>query len=148
MQFGSSLTQTGQPPNFVVVQPSPYGKDNHVMLKTLQSFKTLSQCNRGIAVFDIYTVTDTELQEMHDLGVRGLRLNLQADGQAVNTTALTAQLTRAADRIAHLPGWMLQVYVPGYIWTGKISAFNASGSRLQMVFIQICLMPLRIFLFL
>ena len=96
------------------------------MLATLRSLgPSTGQCHRGIAVFDVDNVTDIQLQEMHDLGVRGLRLNLQADGNEVNIAALTAQLAKAADRIAHLPGWMLQVFIPGYVWTGKISARKA-----------------------
>lgn len=56
---------------------------------------------------------------MHQAGVRGLRLNLQASGHAVNLDALQSLLTRAAERIRSLPGWKLQVFAPGHIWDGE-----------------------------
>jgi hypothetical protein len=77
---------------------------------------------RGIAVVDVQTITDAELQEMHDLGVRGVRLNFQADGKSVDTVAFNKALEAAAERIAHMPGWMIQVFIPGYIWDGNSTA--------------------------
>ncbi|KAI9151509.1 amidohydrolase 2 [Paramyrothecium foliicola] len=119
-RFERNLTQTRQLPNLVIVQPSPYGTDNRVLLRTLRTLTTSSaQVIRGIAVVDLGTVTDNELQEMHDAGVRGLRLNLQASGREVNIEALNAEIATAACRIAHLPGWMVQVYIPGCAWNGE-----------------------------
>ena len=51
----------------VVVQPSTYGTDNRCLLDALSQFGADA---RGIAaVAD--TVTDSELQNLHDAGVRG-----------------------------------------------------------------------------
>ncbi|VUC28762.1 unnamed protein product [Clonostachys rosea] len=118
VDFGRSLTQASEPPSFVIVQPSPYGRDNTVLLATLRSLQELGHTGRGIAVVDVKTITDVELQEMHNLGVRGLRLNFQADGKSVDTVAFNKTLVTAAARIAHMPGWMIQVFIPAYIWDG------------------------------
>ncbi|CAG9936347.1 unnamed protein product [Clonostachys rosea f. rosea IK726] len=116
VDFGRNLTQASEAPSFVIVQPSPYGTDNTVLLSTLRSLQALGLKGRGIAVVDVQTITDAELQEMHDLGVRGVRLNFQADGKSVDTVAFNKALEAAAERIAHMPGWMIQVFIPGYIW--------------------------------
>ncbi|CAH0051873.1 unnamed protein product [Clonostachys solani] len=116
VDFGRSITQASEAPSFVMVQPSPYGTDNTVLLSTLRSLQALGHKGRGIAVVDVQTVTDAELQEMHHLGVRGLRLNFQADGKSVDTVAFNKSLVAAAERIAHMPGWAIQVFIPGYIW--------------------------------
>lgn len=102
------------------MQPSPYGTDNTVLLSTLRSLQALGYKGRGIAVVDVQTITDAELKEMHHLGVRGLRLNFQADGKSVDTIAFNKNLVAAAQRIAHLPGWKIQVFIPGYIWDGNL----------------------------
>jgi predicted TIM-barrel fold metal-dependent hydrolase len=54
---------------FVLVQPSVYGLDNSVMLRALQAAPGL---HRGIAVLD-ETVSESQLQQMHELGVRASR---------------------------------------------------------------------------
>ncbi len=122
-QFGASLIQTPQTPNLVIVQPSPYRTDNRVLLSTLQSLQDISvrQC-RGIAVVDIHNVTDEELWGMHNLGVRGLRLNLQADGHKVDIVTLSSLLTDTARRITRLPGWKLQMFCPAHVWDGRSRA--------------------------
>ncbi len=56
----------------VLVQPSIYGTDNTVMLKAMDEAAIPI---RGVAVVD-GTITDNELQNMHDAGVRGVRFNL------------------------------------------------------------------------
>jgi predicted TIM-barrel fold metal-dependent hydrolase len=65
----------------VLVQPSIYGVDNSCMLDAL---KTLGQSARGIAVID-HTTSHEELEEMHRLGVRGVRLNtLSSNGPSLD----------------------------------------------------------------
>ncbi|OQE87085.1 hypothetical protein PENNAL_c0020G05249 [Penicillium nalgiovense] len=70
----------------------------------------------GIAVLDLDNTTDAQLRELHTLGIRGIRLNFQADGKELNTDKLVATLHRTADRVRHLPGWMIQLFVPGWSW--------------------------------
>lgn len=88
----------------VVVQPSFYGTDNRCTLDALKHFGL--QRSRGIAVIEP-TVSDAELQNMHEAGIRGVRINLvTAGGPPVD------HLTKMAERIAPL-GWHTQVYVDG-----------------------------------
>ena len=53
----------------IVVQPSAYGKDNSLLIKTMAA---IGAGARGIAVVD-ETVTDAELDRLTKLGVRGIR---------------------------------------------------------------------------
>ena len=62
---------------------------------------------RGVAVID-ETITDAALAEMHDLGVRGVRLNLKSAGQRDPSEA-RRQLEWAAARVAPL-GWHVQTF--------------------------------------
>ena len=91
----------------VLVQPSAYGTDNSRMLDGLREAGDVA---RGIAVIDD-TTPDHALEEMHALGVRGIRLNL-ATGTVPDPTAVPDQLRRAAVRIAGF-GWHLQVLARG-----------------------------------
>jgi predicted TIM-barrel fold metal-dependent hydrolase len=83
----------------VIVQPSVYGTDNRA---TLDALRAGGANFRAIAVL-APTVSDDELAQMHELGVRGLRLNL-VNPQMVSLADSLAILRRMAAR-----GWHLQV---------------------------------------
>ncbi len=83
----------------VLVQPSVYGTDNRCMLDAMAD---AGPGLRGIAVVD-EAVSDTELQRMQDLGVRGLRFNLLFKGGA----RLEA-MQKMAVRVRSL-GWHVQI---------------------------------------
>ena len=86
----------------VLVQPSVYGTDNSCMLAALRSGIFAF---RGVAVVD-EDISDRELRDMHDAGVRGVRINL-----ASATPGLTlAQAPRLAPRLKAL-GWHLQFFM-------------------------------------
>jgi predicted TIM-barrel fold metal-dependent hydrolase len=85
----------------VLVQPSVYGTDNSALLDAL---KAGGAAFRGIAVPSV-DVSDAELSAMHDLGVRGIRLNL-ANPQVLDVDNALA----LARRVASL-GWHLQVHL-------------------------------------
>ncbi|HEY4299100.1 MAG TPA: amidohydrolase family protein [Paraburkholderia sp.] len=88
----------------VIVQPSFYGTDNRCTLDALAHFG--ADKSRGIAVIDP-AIKDSELMQMHDAGVRGVRVNLvTAGGPSVD------HLTALAARIAPL-GWHTQIYANG-----------------------------------
>lgn len=88
----------------VIVHPSPYGSDNAC---TLDALRALGPRGRGVAVIDADT-TDAQLQAMHDVGVRGIRLNLETSG--IHDPNFAAQQLRwAATRVAPL-GWHLQMF--------------------------------------
>ncbi|MFL6417751.1 MAG: amidohydrolase family protein [Bryobacteraceae bacterium] len=84
----------------VIVQPSTYGVDNRCLLDALRQFGK-TNC-RGIAVVNS-GVSDAELKELNEAGVRGIRFNLQQAG----ATALE-MLSPLAKRITPL-GWHVQV---------------------------------------
>jgi predicted TIM-barrel fold metal-dependent hydrolase len=88
----------------VVVQASVYGTDNRRTLDALAHFGLRN--SRGIVVIEP-SVPMAELQRMHDLGVRGVRVNLvTAGGPPLD------YLMQIANKIAPL-GWHTQVYVHG-----------------------------------
>lgn len=58
--------------HLVLVQPSVYGTDNSLILQALAREPGR---HRGVVVVDS-EVTDSELNDMHKLGVRGVRFNL------------------------------------------------------------------------
>ncbi|KAF6817460.1 transcriptional family amidohydrolase family protein [Colletotrichum sojae] len=108
LQFSSGLTKD-RPTNIVLVQPSPYRTDNTVLLHSLRRLRDGGfRHARGIAVVDVDAVSDKELWEMHGLGVRGLRINMQADGADTDVEALREVVVRTAERIRGLPGWKIQ----------------------------------------
>jgi predicted TIM-barrel fold metal-dependent hydrolase len=119
VDFSSKLNSSDSPLNLILVQPSPYGTDNHVLLQSLRQLqKNPKIVVRGIAVVDVLQVTDVDLVQMHQVGVRGLRLNLQSAGKGVNLEQLKLTLLTASQKIQHLPGWRLQVFAPAAVWSG------------------------------
>ena len=86
----------------VVVTPSTYGTDNRPMLEALAAF---GERSRGVAVIDP-AVSDLQLQQLHDAGVRGVRLNL-----SLGVTSSADQIESLAARVAHF-GWHLQLLAP------------------------------------
>ncbi|KAF6830406.1 transcriptional family amidohydrolase family protein [Colletotrichum plurivorum] len=115
--FNRSLTQDSLPTNLVLVQPSPYGTDNSVLIKALESLSAYPHIHaRGIAVVYLRTITDEELWALHRAGVRGLRLNKMASNDAHDPQLLIKEITRAAGRIEMLPDWKPQLFVSGKAW--------------------------------
>jgi predicted TIM-barrel fold metal-dependent hydrolase len=89
----------------VVVQPSVYGADNAA---TLQALRELGPDRaRGVAVIDD-RVSGSQLRALHAAGVRGVRVNLEVDGER-DARRATAWLREAAARVAPL-GWHVQVF--------------------------------------
>ncbi len=89
----------------VIVQPSVYGTDNSATLAALRQIGP--ERARGVAGIDART-PDSELHILREGGFRGVRVNLEMDGEADPTRA--AETLRAtAARIAPL-GWHIQIY--------------------------------------
>ena len=86
----------------VVVTPSNYATDNRC---TLDAIAQLDQrYARGVAVID-NSFSDTQLSELHEGGIRGIRFNLTRPGGA------GAELIRPlAERVADL-GWNVQIHM-------------------------------------
>ena len=86
--------------HLVLVQPSVYGTDNGLILRALAREPGR---HRGVAVVDA-AVSDAELDDMHRLGVRGVRFNL------VSPVGNGTEAFRAlAPRLKAL-GWHVQWY--------------------------------------
>ena len=85
----------------VVVQPSTYGVDNRCMLDALAQFGATA---RGVAVVNTQ-VTDKELRQLHDGGVRGIRFNL------VQTGATTPDMIEPLAARVHSLGWHVQLHM-------------------------------------
>ena len=88
----------------VVVQPSTFGIDNRC---TLDALSRLGEEARGVAVIEP-EVADAELERMHALGVRGVRVNFVTPQSWGVTTA--ARLRETANRVSPL-GWHVQVFM-------------------------------------
>ncbi|WP_295481855.1 amidohydrolase family protein [uncultured Pseudomonas sp.] len=82
----------------VIVTPSTYGTDNRVMLDGLLRSRGDA---RGVAVV-ASSITDAELEHLHQAGVRGIRFNLSVGTQALDG------IEALAARVDEL-GWNVQV---------------------------------------
>ncbi|KAL1864992.1 hypothetical protein Daus18300_007339, partial [Diaporthe australafricana] len=112
------LTQSGEAENIVIVQPSPYGTDNSLILDglaELQAERTPRKI-RAIAVINPDNITERELDRMQQLGVRGIRVNTEATGQEVDYGTVRAQIEKVAMKISTLENWRCQLYVSGDNW--------------------------------
>ena len=89
----------------VVVNPSVYGTDNSC---TLAAVKQLGSSARAIAVIDDKT-PEAAIDDMDRAGVRGIRINLETNGQA--DPAVARQSFKAGvERIKGRKNWHIQVY--------------------------------------
>jgi predicted TIM-barrel fold metal-dependent hydrolase len=89
----------------VLVQPSVYGTDNSAHLDAIRQLGP--QRARGVAVIGP-TTSAAELDAMHGVGMRGIRVNLETGG-TTDPAVAKGQLETAAKQIAGRP-WHMQVY--------------------------------------
>lgn len=95
--------------NVVIVQPSIYRYDNSCLLDSLRTLGP--SIARGVVAFDPDTTAIATLREWHDLGVRGVRVNLQSTSETMSHDEMGAVLRRYAEMVRPL-GWVIQVYIP------------------------------------
>lgn len=88
----------------VIVQPSVYGTDNAC---TLDGVARLGSRARAVVVIDDDT-SEAELDDMHGIGARGIRLNLATFGQTDPAVA-RARFEGAVERLESR-GWHIQIY--------------------------------------
>lgn len=89
----------------VLIQTSVFGYDNSCMLNGLSE---LGQRARGVAVLPGDTDTQT-LDDMHRLGVRGIRVNVATYG-ARPVSEIAAQIA-AAVKLCERNGWHVQLFL-------------------------------------
>src|SRR5471030_2337233 len=88
----------------VIVTPSVYGPDNSA---TLFGMKARGATARGVAVIDDKT-PESDLDAMHQAGIRGIRLNL-ATGGVSDPNVGRSRFQAAVDRIK-ARGWHIQLF--------------------------------------
>ena len=88
----------------VIVHPSPYGSDNAC---TVDAVRRIGKSARGVAVIDAGT-RQKQLHEMHESGIRGVRINLETSG--IHDPAFAEKtLVGTAKQIEGL-GWHIQIF--------------------------------------
>jgi predicted TIM-barrel fold metal-dependent hydrolase len=93
----------------VLVQPTFYGTDNSLTLDVLR--RAGSRCRAVVRVDD--DVSDAELDRMHEVGVRAIRLDLFARS-SLPLEEIIEYVRRMALR-TEPRGWHLQFYTPGWV---------------------------------
>jgi predicted TIM-barrel fold metal-dependent hydrolase len=105
---------------FVFVQPSAYGFDNSCMFDAMRQLDP--SLRRGIVDLDETSISDRQLTEWHELGVRGIRVNVSPVrhpevGLASSMLPRIARLSALARELNwHLdflaPGWLVSELMP------------------------------------
>jgi 2-pyrone-4,6-dicarboxylate lactonase len=116
---------------FVFVQPSAYLRDNSCMLDAMRE---IPGC-RGIVDVDEHA-PDAQLEKMHALGVRGVRINVSPvhPPQAGLAQKLLPRIDRLDARCAEL-GWHLDFLLPGWLTSellGKIDSLKTESTIAHM----------------
>lgn len=91
----------------VIVHPMPYDTDHRLLIDTLSALEDRSSI-RAIAIIKD-NVSDAELGQLNDLGVRGARFNI---GKYYNELQSQASLLRSMERAKEL-GWHARLHVAG-----------------------------------
>ena len=104
----------------VVVQPSGYGFDNRCMLDAI---KQLGDDARGIVVVDT-DVTDDELQQLTELGARGIRFFMFPGG------VLPWEILDEMAAQVHVFGWHVQLQLDGRELPDHIAQIRSLPGRL------------------
>ncbi|KAM0796356.1 hypothetical protein BDR22DRAFT_812185 [Usnea florida] len=90
-----------------LVAISVYGTDNELLLQSLRHLKGKA---RAVVSIDPETISDQDMDEMHALGVRGVRINLKSTSQDKTKEELIKTLRRYAQRIRRLK-WAIQLHI-------------------------------------
>jgi predicted TIM-barrel fold metal-dependent hydrolase len=109
---------------FVLVQPSAYGLDNSCMLDAMAELDPAAR--RGIVHLDETNAKDAELVRWHELGVRGVRINISPirKPEAGLADALGPKIVRTADICRGL-GWHVDLLLPGWLVTELMPTLRA-----------------------
>lgn len=94
--------------NLVFVQLSGYGYDNIWVLDALRAVGTAR--SRAVVAFDP-TQTDLQtLQQWHDIGVRGVRINLRSSKTTVDKAEIQRILRKYAEKLRPMKTWSIGLY--------------------------------------
>jgi predicted TIM-barrel fold metal-dependent hydrolase len=131
LAFETSLSANAEPQNVVLVQPSPYGTDNSLIMDMLND-RIMSKKNsqmRGIAVIDPDKLTDEELDNMQYLGIRGIRVNTEATGEQADFATTNMQIMASAKRVSKYKHWKCQLFISGKNWQRESFLVVAAAFR-------------------
>lgn len=117
-------------PNLVFVQPSTYGTDNACLLEALKAVGPLH--GRGVIVIDPEKTSLGSLQELHALGVRGVRLNLKSVGRQHTKDDLYQILRAYAAAVKPMKTWALQLYVDLAVLDGMELMLSELGVKVVL----------------
>jgi predicted TIM-barrel fold metal-dependent hydrolase len=95
-------------PNMVFVQISTYGNDNTWVLDALKEVGPAR--GRGVVGFDPEHIDSQTLQQWHDLGVRGVRLNLRSSRTTLSKTEIQTVLRKYAEKLRPMKTWSIGLY--------------------------------------
>lgn len=109
-------------PRAVFVQAKPFGLDNTCLLDAIQRFG--SQNAVGIAVVDAQ-ISDKELQQLHEGGVRGLRFSVWNPSNAVVSFEDCKPLS---ERIKDF-GWNIQLHMSASQLVARADAIRALNGK-------------------
>ena len=109
---------------FVLVQPSAYGLDNSCMFDAMAQVDPAVR--RGIVHLDETNAKDAELARWHELGVRGVRINISPirKPEAGLADALGPKIVRTADICRGLR-WHIDLLLPGWLVTELMPTLRA-----------------------
>jgi 2-pyrone-4,6-dicarboxylate lactonase len=99
---------------FVFVQPSAYGFDNAYMFDAMRQMDPAIR--RGVVDLDEASVTDAQLADWHQIGVRGIRVNISPirEPEAGLADSMLPRMARLAALTRDL-GWHLDFLTPGWL---------------------------------
>ena len=117
----------------VVVHASVQGTSPAALVDTLKK-QHQGYTLRGLATIDPNIVTDAELDELHDLGVRGARLHKMAwgHGEQSNGSAIIDDVKAVAERTARL-GWVIGIFCPLAAWAAMAGDVGKIDPRIKVV---------------
>jgi 2-pyrone-4,6-dicarboxylate lactonase len=96
----------------VFVQPSFYGTDNSFLLEALEKVGAPA---RGVVMLPDTEVAPNMLEELHERGVRGLRVDFFRMHDLGATQSEYLQVLRKAADLARSIGWHIELYSPGVV---------------------------------
>ena len=114
---------------FVFVQPSAYGRDNACMLDAMR--QAGASC-RGIVDVD-ENIADAELERLHAVGVRGVRINVSPvkPPEAGFAAKLRPRVQRLDARCAEI-GWQLDFLLPGWLTSELMGTLSELKSQFTL----------------
>ncbi|KAH8810933.1 hypothetical protein F5884DRAFT_262890 [Xylogone sp. PMI_703] len=122
--------------NIVIVHASVQGSSPAPLLDTLSKQSSLPGITlRGLATIDVDNITDAELDELHNAGVRGARLHEMAWGHGHQATgdAIAVKVKRLADRLARLE-WVIGIFCDVHAWASMAEMIRTElDPRIKLV---------------